>query len=293
MNQRVMVDQSRRAGTLDARRQLLAGIPVAERKLKLAGMSTAVLEGGSGPPLVLLHGPGEHGIKWSWVIPALVGSYRVIAPDLPGHGATDAPGGSSIADDVLQWLRELIDQTCPEPPTLLGHVLGGAIAARFAAGQGQRISRLVLVDTLGLAPFQPAPEFARALTAYVERPNEITYDDLWRRCAFDLDRLRDRMGERWETFKAYTLDRALAPAAQAAQGALMEEFGFAPIAPDDLARIAVPTTLIWGRHDLATRLAVAEEASARYGWPLQVVEGAGDDPAMEQPERLVELLARR
>lgn len=289
MNQKMM-ERDRSPAALDARRRLLAGVPATQRRLELAGISTAVLEGGSGPPLVLLHGPGEHVVKWAEVIPALVATHRVIAPDLPGHGSTEPPKGSSIVDDVLQWLEELIDRTCPTRPTLVGHVLGGAIAARFSVNQGDRIARLVLVDTLGLAPFQPAPEFARALTAYVERPNEVTYDNLWRQCALDLDRLRDRMGERWEPFKAYTLDRALAPAAQATQGALMELFGFPPIAPEDLARIAVPTTLIWGRHDLATSLAIAEAASVRYGWPLYVIEGAGDDPVMEQPERFVAAL---
>ena len=54
--------------------------------------------------------------------------------------------------------------------------------------------------------------------------------------------------------------------------------------------IAVPTTLIWGRHDLATRLSIAEAASARYGWPLHVIENAADDPPIEQPEAFVRAL---
>ena len=106
----------------------------------------------------------------------------------------------------------------------------------------------------------------------------------------DLDRVRDRLGERWDAYAAYTLDPAVAPGALAGLTALMEQFGFPPIPPEDLARIAVPTTLIWGRHDLATSLAVAEAASARYGWPLHVIESAGDDPATDQPERFVEVL---
>ena len=73
----------------DARERLLAGIPVTERRLTLAGISTAVLEGGDGPPIVLLHGPGEFAAKWMRVIPDLVKSHRVVAPDLPGHGATE------------------------------------------------------------------------------------------------------------------------------------------------------------------------------------------------------------
>ena len=65
-----------------------------------------------------------------------------------------------------------------------------------------------------------------------------------------------------------------------------------PLGAEDveLLAIAVPTTLIWGRHDLATRLPIAEAASARYGWPLQVIENAADDPPMEQPEAFVKAL---
>ena len=70
----------------------------------------------------------------------------------------------------------------------------------------------------------------------------------------------------------------------------MEQLGIPAIPPADLARIAVPTTLIWGRHDLATPLAVAEEASARYGWPLHIIENCNDDPPVEQPEALLRAL---
>ena len=70
----------------------------------------------------------------------------------------------------------------------------------------------------------------------------------------------------------------------------MAEFGMAEIPADVLARISVPTTLIWGRHDLATPLRVAEAASRAFGWPLHVVENAADDPAFEQPEAFVDVL---
>jgi pimeloyl-ACP methyl ester carboxylesterase len=224
------------------------------------------------------------------VLPALVATHRVIAPDLPGHGASEVTGGPLTAERVLAWLGALIARTCSSPPALVGQTLGGGIAARFAIAHGDRISRLVLADALGLAPFQPAPEFAEALHAYLAAPDGRTFEALWRRCAFDLDGVRDRLGERWDDYTAYTLDRAVAPGASDALMALMEQFGFAPIPPEDLARIAVPTTLIWGRHDLATSLSVAEAASTRYGWPLHVIEKAGDDPATDQPERFVEVL---
>ena len=172
----------------------------------------------------------------------------------------------------------------------MGQILGGAIAARFASEHSGRLSQLVLVDALGLAPFQPTPEFGLALTDFIAQPTDDTHDRLWRQCAFDLDGLRERMGERWEWLKAYNLDRARTPSLRVPQHSLMTQFGMSAIPPADLMRITVPTTLIWGRHDLATQLPVAEAASARYGWPLQVIEDAADDPPIEQPELFLKAL---
>jgi pimeloyl-ACP methyl ester carboxylesterase len=290
-NAEPMEEQRRRSpGVEGARERLLAAMPVTERRLQLAGVSTAVLEGGVGPPVVLLHGPGEYAAKWMRVIPDLVTTHRVVAPDLPGHGMSETADSPLDAERVLAWLGELIDATCISPPAMVGQTLGGAIAARFAGAQGRRLSRLVLADALGLGPFQPTPEFGRALNDFITQPTEETHDRLWRRCAFDLDGMRDRMGESWEWIKAYNLDRAHRPSLQAAQHRLMEQFGMPAIPPADLARIPVPTTLIWGRHDLATPLQVAEATSARYGWPLHVIEHAADDPPLEQPEDFLKAL---
>jgi pimeloyl-ACP methyl ester carboxylesterase len=285
-----MVNRPNGAPGADARRRLLDDLPVTERRLPLAGVSTAVLEGGDGPPLVLLHGPGEFAAKWLRVIPDLVTTHRVIAPDLPGHGTSEVTGGRLDADRVLGWLGELIERTCPSRPALVGHVLGGSIAARYASADGDRLGRLVLVDTLGLAPFRPAPTFALGLVRFTVRPTERSYDRFMRRCSFDLDALRDEMGERWEPFEAYNLDRARAPGVKTAVRTLMRHVGVPTIPPSELARIATPTTLIWGRHDLANRLRIAETASARYGWPLHVIENVADDPPRDRPEAFLAAL---
>jgi pimeloyl-ACP methyl ester carboxylesterase len=274
----------------DARERLLAGLPVAERRLELAGVSTVVLEGGDGPPLVLLHEQGAFAASWMRVIPALVRTNRVIAPDLPGHGGSEVSEGRLDADRVLAWLGDLIEQTCPSPPALVGHMGGGAIAARFAVNHGYRLDRLVLVDTFGLGKFRPAPRFAVALLPYIARPSERTYGGLMRHCTVDFDGIRQELGERWQPYQAYTLDRARTPSAKAALRVLMRQVAVPPIPPEDLERISVPTTLIWGRHDPAMRLRVAQAASARYSWPLHVIEDAGDDPPMEQPETFLRAL---
>jgi pimeloyl-ACP methyl ester carboxylesterase len=274
----------------DIRAQLLATMPVTERQIALAGIPTAVLEGGKGPPIVLLHGPGEYAAKWHTIVPQLIATHRVIAPDLPGHGISVVPQGAIAASHMLEWLGALIGATCADPPTLLAQTLGGAVAARFAGGNNDRLKRLVLVDTLGLESFGPAPAFARALAEYVSSPNEDTHDGLWRHCALDLGRLRTRLGGKWDLMKAYNLDRAAAPALHATQQSLMEAFGLPAIADTELKSITVPTALIWGRDDRAIPLAVAESASARYGWPLHVIEDCADDPPIEQPAAFLKAL---
>jgi pimeloyl-ACP methyl ester carboxylesterase len=285
-----MEDHSDHQAPTSARERLVAGIPVVERRLELTGISTAVLEGGEGPPLLLLHGPGANATHWMRVMPELVSTHRVVAPDLPGQGGSEVSDGRLDADRVLAWLGELIERTCASPPALVGYALGGAIAARFAAEQGDRLRAVVLVDTLGLVAFEPAPEFGRALHEFLAQPTQRTHEGLWRHCALDLDSLRERMDERWAPFAQYNVDRALDRGVQVALELLMQHFGAPAIDPAQLMRIAAPTALIWGRHDIATPLPVAVAASARYGWPLHIIEAAADDPPIEQPEAFLRVL---
>lgn len=275
---------------LDPREQLLADLPVTERQLQLADVSTAVLEGGDGPPIVLLHGPRESALWWLRVLPSLVTTNRVIVPDLPGHGDSEGSDRTLTAEGVFAWLDELIEETCPTPPMLVGHVLGGAIAARFASDHSDRLERLVLVDALGLGRFRPSARFAFGLVRFLVRPTERAYHGFFGQCMADRDAVIEQMGEDWELFLAYYLESIRTPSVKTAMRTLMKEIGVPSIPPANLDRIAVPTTLIWGRDDRAVRLGIAEDASTRYGWPLHVIEDARDDPKLEQPDAFLEAL---
>jgi pimeloyl-ACP methyl ester carboxylesterase len=283
------VDRQGRVPTVeDLRERLLAGLPVTERRLAVAGVSTAVLEGGHGPPVVFLQ--AEFAAVWMRVIPELVRTHRVVAPDLPGLGASHASNGPPQVDTVLTWVGELIEQTCPTPPVLVGKGAGGAIAARFAVDHSDQLQALVLVDTYGLARYRPAPGMALTFAGVLLRPTERGLERGFRNyCFVDLDGVRGEMGERWEAIAAYALDRFRTPAVRAAMRRLMRPLASA-IPPHDLVRITVPTTLIWGRHDRGVRLNVARLASDRYGWALHVIEDARDDPAIEQPQAFLEAL---
>ena len=171
----------RRSGD-HARERLLAGLPVTERRLQLAGVSTAVLEGGDGPPVILLHGPAGFAANWTGVIPALVASHRVISPDLPGHGASEvatlagrrAPAGMARRADRADL---------PGAARAGRPMLGGAIAARFASDPGHHRSQLVLVGAFGLNRLRPSPEFGSACAQFLGRPTQATHQGLWRDCA--------------------------------------------------------------------------------------------------------------
>jgi pimeloyl-ACP methyl ester carboxylesterase len=272
------------AGTR-ARRQLLAGAPVTERRLELAGVSTAVLEGGDGPPVVLLHGQGGWAGVWLPAIAGLVKTHHVVAPDLPGLGASRAADGPPGADTALAWLGELIDRTCATPPVLVGVSLGGSIAVRFAAARGDRLAGLVLVGMGGLVrKVRLPPGMVLALVRHGIRPSERTALAMLRRVSVDVERARRRMGARWGPFRSYSLELSRTQSVQQANRRLLRELGLRQVPPEDLAGIDVPTTLIWGRQDRVMPLAAAQEASARYGWPLHVIEDAGHFVGLDQPE---------
>ena len=277
------------SGAESVRTSLLAGLPVQERAVGAADIDTAVLSGGDGPPMVLLHGPGEFAGVWSPVLNELVHSYLVIAPDLPGHGASAAPTAGMTRGWVNRWLDELISATCAEPPVLVGRVVGGAIGAAYAAAHPDRLSQLVLVDTTGLETFDPEPRFGLARHRFLANPSLASYERFMDFCAFDLDTAKSQLGPRWSSYAEYAVDRAGDPGVQSAIGGMIGLY--APPMPSDLlAAITVPTSMIWGREDAATTLAVAQRASASYGWPLHVIDGAGDDPALDRPAEFISTL---
>lgn len=272
------------------RERLVAATPLAERRALLAGVSTAILEAGEGPPVILLHGQGEFWGVWMPIIDGLAATYRVVVVDLPGHGTSEVVDGSLDTSGLRRWVDALIDETCDRRPVLVGHLLGGAIAARYAVEHGDRLSHLVLLDSMGLAWYRPSPRFAIPMVRFVARPTPRSRDRLFQQCFLDFDAVGEHFAEHWDDLRAYALDRARTSANQSALRALMPRLGMPPIATADLERITAPVTLIHGRHDLQVPLAAAERASGRHGWSLHVIEDCRDDPAVEQPEAFLAAL---
>jgi pimeloyl-ACP methyl ester carboxylesterase len=272
------------------REQLLEGLPLNQRQRELAGITTSVLEGGDGPPLVLLHGGIQAGgIIWWRVLPRLARTHRVVVPDLPGLGESE-PAARLDTKTVAGWLDSLIEVSCNEPPILVAHSAPGALAARFAVERGAGLRRLVLVDAAGLAPFRPSPGLLVALLRSVLRPTIGSFEGLMGRVMHDLDQVRQQEGERWEALASYTVSRATRTSVKQAMRQVARS-GTRAIPRDQLRGIAVPTALLWGSRDRLLPLPIAQAASATLGWPLHVIDDAGHLPHVEQPNAFLDALA--
>jgi pimeloyl-ACP methyl ester carboxylesterase len=105
------------------------------------------------PLLVLTHGSKDHARSWDWTARALRRDWRVIAPDLRGHGDSDwSPDGAYLSSYQLLDLANLIDAVGEKSASLVGHSFGGNISARYAAMFPERVRRLALVDGIGPSP---------------------------------------------------------------------------------------------------------------------------------------------
>jgi pimeloyl-ACP methyl ester carboxylesterase len=103
---------------------------------------------GDGEPVLLIHGLGSSGADWAFQLPVLAGRFRVIRPDLPGCGRSDAiPAGYAIKG-FAESLWALMDHLGVAGPNLVGFSLGGAVALEMALQRPASVPRLVLINSL-------------------------------------------------------------------------------------------------------------------------------------------------
>jgi pimeloyl-ACP methyl ester carboxylesterase len=118
--------------------------------IPLAGGRIAYSTVGSGEPVLLVHGLGGTGRTWRHLVATLAETHLVIAPDLPGHGGSDAPAGDYSLGAHAAALRDLLVALGLSTATLVGHSLGGGVAMQFAYQFPERTDRLALVSSGGL-----------------------------------------------------------------------------------------------------------------------------------------------
>jgi pimeloyl-ACP methyl ester carboxylesterase len=291
MSRKQDVQEHDRRSTDDrARAQLLAGIPVTERRVDPAGVSTALLEAGEGPPMMLLHGGIETGgVYWAPVISRLAESHRVVVPDAPGLGASEPV--ARLDEEVFdEWFAALLRLTCYEKPTLIAHSLYGSLVARFATQHGDLLRALVLYGTPGIGHYRLPLGLLATAIRFDLRPSERNGARFADWAFFDPARTRRQDPVWYDAFMAYGRSRGAVPHVKRTMRQLIRA-GSKQISDTELQSIDLPTALLWGRRDRMVPLRIAELASSTFGWPLHVVEDAGHVPHIEQPEGFLQALS--
>jgi pimeloyl-ACP methyl ester carboxylesterase len=112
----------------------------------------------SGLTILLLHGFMDAGATWDMVAPALArGGHDVVAPDLRGFGQSDyvGPGGYYHFPDYVADVAELVDALAPRRLAVVGHSMGGTVAALYTGAHHERVERLALLEGMGPVATEP------------------------------------------------------------------------------------------------------------------------------------------
>jgi len=269
--------------------------PSLTRRMRVLGRLVNVVDtGGSAPALVFVHGLGGRWQNWLLNIPAFMDTHRVIAMDLPGFGASEMPAEDISISGYAKVVDALLDQRGIDSAVFVGNSMGGFVSAEVALSFDTRVERLVLVSAAGLSieyrRREPLMTLARlwaaGATRVGARSDAVVARPRARRLALQLVL---RYPERLSPPMTYELVQgAGAPGFLDALGALLEHSY-----RDDLARIAVPTLIVWGRNDMLVPRGDAREYEQLIGSNARRVmfEDTGHVPMIERPNAFNALVA--
>ena len=117
---------------------------------------------GDAPPLLLVHGGRDHCRNWDWVARRLCRDYHIIAPDLRGHGDSQwMLGGSYNLPEFVYDIQQLLRQTKLTPVSIIAHSLGGMISLLYSGLYPENVSKLVVIEGMGLTPKRLAETSAK------------------------------------------------------------------------------------------------------------------------------------
>ena len=202
--------------------------------------------------LVLLHGYGEHLLTWRGVVDPLAAGHRVIAFDLPGFGGSEKPDRPYTLGMMATEVTGFLDRWTRRPVVLVGHSMGGAVAARVALDRPDLVDALVLIAPaglrIGLGPITQDATPARA-----------TAIGLWEAARAFVTPLHD---PEWmaEPPGMAEYDPTTDPAFRRSTGRALIEFDFQGIGRG-FGQIQQPTLLIWGTGDPVIPFEIGEEVA--------------------------------
>ena len=254
-----------------------------------SGGALRVLEAGTGPTVVLLHGRGGAASQWFTYLTTLARGHRVLAVDLPGFGmSSPTEGPLATAEDALAFftvpIETLLARLAPGPVSVVGHSLGGLVALELALRARVPVERLALVDAMGLGP-----EMARKARLFFRAGPERLARSLgpwaW---AQMMPPPPTQLGQRLGALEYELLTRPDAsPEATRAFNRLVPVTGSVFHREEQLASVTAPVLLVWGEHEDTLPVSLAEQAAQRLPNARLLRLDAGHSPHQERPERVL------
>ncbi|MBB2991965.1 pimeloyl-ACP methyl ester carboxylesterase [Mycolicibacterium iranicum] len=266
--------------------------------LDLHGDRVAYRDVGSGDEtLLLLHGMAGSSDTWRAVLPQLSKRYRVIAPDLLGHGQSAKPRGDYSLGAFAVWLRDLLDELGVSHVTVVGQSLGGGVAMQFVYQHPDYCQRLVLISSGGLGQdvgwtlrLLSAPG-AELLMPVIAPPPVVRIGNRLRGWLSSANIQSPRGAEMWSAYASLS-DGQTRSAFLRTLRSVVDYRGQAVSALNRLhLTTELPLLVIWGDHDHIIPVEHGYAlADARPGCRLEVLPGVGHFPHVETPNDVVDLL---
>ncbi|MFO7694001.1 MAG: alpha/beta hydrolase [Vicinamibacterales bacterium] len=230
----------------------------------------SVWTAGGGQTLVLLHGAGDSSGTYSTSVAALASRYRIVIPDLAGHGKSAPSEGPLSVGQVLAGLEAVMQQGPQDPAIIVGNSLGAWVALLYAREHPDRVARLVLVN-------------GGALTG--DRSDLSLTPTTREEAAALMTQLRDPKAQ---PIPGYVLDDVVRLARTGPLARLAETAGDMGryVLDGKLSEISAPVDLIWGESDRLFPLTYARRMMAQLpAARLTTIPGCGHVPPQECPSR--------
>lgn len=268
------------------------------RFVEIHGVRQAVVDQGDGDEvLLLIHGMAGSAGTWRAVLPQLAKKYRVIAPDLLGHGQSSKPRTDYSLGAFAVGLRDLLDELGVRSATVVGHSLGGGVAMQFLYQHPEYCRRLVLIGSGGLGPdvgwilrLLAAPG-AELVMPVIAPPPVLRAGNAVRSWSTSVGLRSPRGAEIWNAYSSFA-DSETREAFLRTLRSVVDYRGQSVSALNRLnLREELPVLAIWGEDDNIIPVDHAYSAlQARPDCRLEILPGIGHFAQVEAPFEVIELI---
>ena len=247
-----------------------------ESRITVGQTQVELFSGGSGPPLLFLHGAGGNG-GWMPYHEALAQSHTVYVPSQPGFNGTQRPGWLRTITDLAHFNIELAHRLGLDRYTLMGSSMGGWVAAEMAAMCQHDLKGLILVDAVGIRPKNG--EITEIFMVSAQTRQNLRFHDASQ--VPDYDELYARELTPEEATMAHSNQ-------EMASRLCWNPYMHNPSLPYYLEKVATPTLIVWGREDAIVPLDCGElYQRALPNATLRVIDHCGHSPALEKPQEFL------